>query len=106
MLDCFDLSDEALECNEGNFHQPYYLLLHHFFSFSVFTITVTNCTIVCHEHFCCDNNFCKPRCDWFTIYSDEYVKLSDGLMITSGYVGMLCGIAVVASDTRNFKNFE
>jgi hypothetical protein len=75
--DCLGLNDEGLECNE------------------VFTFIETNCTIVCHEHFYCDNNFCKPRCDRFTIYSDEYVKLSDGLMITSGCVGLLCGIAVV-----------
>ncbi|CAI8013680.1 hypothetical protein GBAR_LOCUS8633 [Geodia barretti] len=61
----------------------------------VMTVNKTECTIQCHDHFYCEDNFCKPRCDRFREYSDEYVMLSDGLMITSGSLGLVCTIAVL-----------
>ncbi|CAI8034489.1 hypothetical protein GBAR_LOCUS19414, partial [Geodia barretti] len=86
---CSSLEDEGLDCDEAV--SPNYTV-----ELCNGTDTVnSSCMLECHEHFYCDNNFCKPRCDGFTIYSDEYVKLSDGLLITSGCVGLLCGIAVV-----------
>ena len=59
------------------------------------TLNETECTIKCHDHFYCEDNFCRPRCDRFREYSDEYVMLSDGLMITSGSLGLVCSIAVL-----------
>ena len=105
---CSSLGDEGLHCDEGEFKMHYFVLSCLYdSSFAAvspnYTVELCNgtdtvnssCMLECHEHFYCDNNFCKPRCDGFTIYSDEYVKLSDGLLITSGCVGLLCGIAVV-----------
>ena len=95
--DCSSLGDVGLGCDGGiiAFLQKCNCLLSVMVFFTAFSLSDANCTIVCHKHFYCENNFCKPRCDGFTIYSDEYVKLSDGLTITSGCVGLLCGIAVV-----------
>jgi hypothetical protein len=76
--DCSTLGDEGLDCDRISLNE-----------------SKSECTIQCHQHFYCDNNFCKPRCDRFREYSESYIALSDALTITAGCAGLLCGIAVV-----------
>ena len=55
----------------------------------------TECAIKCHNHFYCENNFCRPRCDQFREYSDEYLMLADGLTVTAASLGLICSIVVL-----------
>ena len=71
--------------------------------FAAIKLNDTPCAIECHDHFYCDNNFCKPRCDRFREYSDAYVMISDALMITAGCVGLICGIVVVIVFSIHYK---
>ena len=66
-----------------------------FIVFAANKLKDTPCVIKCHDHFYCDNNFCKPRCDRFTWHSDSYNLIADTLIITSGCVGLICGLVVL-----------
>ena len=78
-----------------------YLLYFHYvtYTYNVFLAVAidneTECTVQCHDHFYCENNFCRPRCDRFREYSDEYVMISDGLTITAASLGLICSIVVL-----------
>ena len=99
--DCSSLREQGLECDNGMWMKRFACIMHLENAasnpLSDVSINDTVCTIECHDHFYCENNFCKPRCDKFRLYSDEYVLISDGIMMTAGYIGVFCAIAVLVT---------
>ena len=83
------MSKVSLSVFNLNTHHAYYN-----YTFPGAILTNMTCTIECDDQFYCENNFCKPRCDRFTLYSDLYNIVSDVLTLAAGCIGILCSIAV------------